>query len=156
MADTFASLADKFAEAARRIETNVAHAVRMAAELAANEARVNHRYKDRTGVLTNSIGVEGPQGSIAQGDLTAVVSAGAPYASFVEDGTPPHKIKPKFRKSLRWAVNGGFAFAGEVDHPGTQPTHFLANAVEAIEPRLANELVPTAIELSFIQAGFAP
>jgi hypothetical protein len=152
--DSFSDLQRKLAAVAPKLEQNLARAARMAAEAAATRAKQVHEYEDRSGVLTNSIGAEGPTGSFAAGDLTAVVSAGAPYASYLEEGTPPHKIRPKFRKALRWAVEGGFAFAGEVDHPGTQPTRFLANAVEATEPHLANNLVPQAIELSFVQAGF--
>jgi hypothetical protein len=125
--DSFSDLQRKLAAVAPRLEQNLARAARMAAENAAARAKQVHGYDDKSGVLTNSIGAEGPTGSFAAGDLTAIVSAGAPYASYVESGTPPHKIKPKL---------------------------FLANAVEATEPRLANELVPQAIELSFVQAGF--
>jgi hypothetical protein len=149
-----AALARMFKDLPHRLEANVAVAVRMGADEAANQARQHHDYIDRSGVLTNSIDSDGPTGSLGGNDLSASVSAGAPYALYVEGGTRPHKIKPRDRHVLRFPVNGGFAFAGEVNHPGTAPVLFLQHAVEHTAPRLENELIPDAVELSFIQAGF--
>jgi HK97 gp10 family phage protein len=137
-----------------KLDKNLRVAVRMAADAAANEARQNHDYEDRSSVLTNSIEPDGPSGSFAGGDLSATVSAGAPYALWVEKGTKPHVIKPKHRKWLRFPIEGGFRFAKQVQHPGTKPTLFLSNAVEKTMPKLTNEMIPDAVELSFLQAGF--
>jgi HK97 gp10 family phage protein len=155
--DDLDSLLGKFDGLLPHLERNLNTALRMAADAAANEAKVTHLYRDRTSRLTNSIAPDGPTGSFASGTLEAVLTASAPYASFVEKGTKPHVIRPRFRKALRWAaVGGGFAFSRNgVRHPGTQPTKFLENAVDKVTPKLAGELVPDAIELSFVQAGFS-
>lgn len=150
----FAALTRMFQELPNALERNIAVAIRMAADEAANQARAHHDYVDRSGVLTNSIDSDGPNGSLASNDLVATVSAGAPYALYVEKGTKPHKIKPKDRSVLRFPVGGGFVFASGVNHPGTEPTLFLEHAVEHTAPRLEAQLLPDAVELAFIQAGF--
>jgi len=160
--DSAEALFAKFAGLTEKLEKNLRMAVRMAAEEAAAEAKRTTAFQDRSSVLRNSIEPDGPFGSFAAGDLTATVSAGAFYASYVERGTKPHEIRPKRatqkrpRPSLRWPVEGGFMFAKVVHHPGTAPRPFLEPAVEAIMPRLHGELIPDAIELSFIQIGFSP
>jgi hypothetical protein len=144
-----------FAGVEHVLERNLKAAVLQAAQQAANEARSNHTYKDQTSNLTHSIEPIGPEGSVLGNDLSATVSAGAEYASYVEKGTRPHTIKPRYRSALRFPVAGGFAFAGAVNHPGTQPTRFLELAVEKVLPHFADDLVPQAIELAFVQAGFS-
>ncbi len=150
----FADLARMFHELPRQLEIYLGQAMRQGAEEAAGYARQNHGYTDRTGALTNSIGHDGPFGSFAGGDLRAEVSAGADHALYVEKGTKPHKIRPRFRSALRWPVEGGFMFAKEVNHPGTEPVLFLEHAVEVTEKRLEAEILPDAIELAFVRAGF--
>lgn len=136
------------------LDRNLKLAVGMAAQLGANEARTNHKFKDRSGALSASVGVAGPDGSYSANTLTATVGAGKKYARWVELDTKPHLIKPKYRKALRWAGPNGFVFARVVKHPGTKGTHFLANAVENVAlPKLHEELVPQAVELSLAQVG---
>jgi hypothetical protein len=157
MADmTAAELADHFEGLLPALERNLSMAARMAAEMAAAEARKTTRFKDRSAVLRNSIGFDGPDGTFAAGDLGVTVAAGASYASFVEKGTKAHVIKPKHRTTLRWPVQGGFRFARIVNHPGTAPTHFLQDAADGAQEKLGESLVPDAIELSFVQVGFSP
>jgi hypothetical protein len=127
----------------------------MSADEAATEAKANHDYIDRSSNLTNSIGPDGPTGSFRNNDLQAIVSAGAGYAVFVELGTKPHVIKPKYRKALRFPVPGGFAFSKGVKHPGTRARYFLKGAVDKTLPTLVTKHVPDAVELAFVQAGFA-
>lgn len=157
MADmTAADLVDSFEGLLPALERNL----RMAASTAASEgaaiARKTTTFKDRSSLLRGSIEPDGPDGTFAGGDLYAVVAAGAPYASYVEEGTPPHRIKPKHRTALRWPVEGGFMFARVVDHPGTKATNFLADAAADVQARLESSIIPDAIELSFVQAGFSP
>lgn len=155
MAKDFAALLRKFKGLPKRLEQNVKMAVAMAATEAVVEAKTHHLFVDRTGILTNSIDSEGPTGSLKSGSITAILTAGAPYALWVGKGTKPHKIRAKFRKALRFpAAGGGFRFAGEVNHPGTKATLFLENAVEKSMARLNDELLPDAVELSFAQSGF--
>jgi len=128
-------------------------ALELGADLVAAEAKQTHTYKDRTGLLTNSIARAPIEGSFDGQDLQCTVAAGAPYGVFVELGTRPHKIKPKYRRALRWPAEGGFAFAKEVDHPGTQPTFFIRRAVES-QFLQVQQLLQDATELSFAEAGF--
>jgi Bacteriophage HK97-gp10, putative tail-component len=153
--DDIGSLLKKFKGVPERLERTLSIAVRMAADEAANEAKANHDYIDRSSNLTNSIGYDGPTGSFRNNDLEAIVSAGAGYAVFVELGTKPHVIKPKYRKALRFPVAGGFVFSKGVKHPGTRARYFLRKAVDKTLPTMVQEHVPNAIELAFVQAGFA-
>ena len=128
-------------------------ALQMGGDMVAAEAKQNHAYTDRTGTLTNSIMRDEVQGSFEGQDLQCTVWAGAPHAVFVELGTKPHKIRPRYRRSLRWPVEGGFAFAREVNHPGTRPVYFMRRAAE-VKFLDCMQLVADATELSFANAGF--
>lgn len=56
------------------------------------------------------------------------VRYGAPYSAFVHEGTRPHVIAAKDGGLLAFEGAGGTVFAKKVNHPGTQPNPFLANA----------------------------
>jgi hypothetical protein len=128
-------------------------ALELGGDLVAAEAKRNHGYTDRTGLLTNSIARDQVQGSFDGQNLSVTVSAGAPYAAYVELGTRPHKIRPRYRKALRWPVEGGFAFARSVNHPGTDPQLFLFRATE-VKFAEVQEALRDATALSFANAGF--
>lgn len=153
---TFGEFAGHFQKLPKQLDKNLRTALAMSAQEAADEAKANHAYKDRSHELTNSIEPDGPHGTFFGGDLHATVSAGAPYALYVEKGTRPHEIRPRFRKWLRFPIEGGFRFAKRVRHPGTKPTNFIANAVNKSLATLESEHAPDAVELSFLQAGFKP
>ncbi len=144
-------LLDKAARA--RIEPKIRLAMALAADVVVAEARANHDYKDRTSTLTNSMEAGPVQGSIAGGDLSVTLSAGAPYARFVDQGTRPHKIRPRRRKALRWAVEGGFAFAKVVNHPGTRPRRFFERAADRKEQAVLG-ILRSAVGLEFRRQGF--
>lgn len=58
------------------------------------------------------------------------------YASFVNDGTRPHVIRPRTAQALRFVVGGRVVFARVVHHPGTRPRPFLDRALrEVAAPR---------------------
>ena len=83
-------------------------------------------FTPRTGHLQQSI-----EADITRTDRgKAEIVASASYAPFVEFGTRPHLIKPKRRKSLRWATEEGYVFARIVHHPGSRPHPFFKKAVE--------------------------
>ncbi len=132
---------------------NVPLALQLSADLVAGQAKTVHDYTDRSGMLTNSIAPDMVEGTFEGGNLSVVVAAGAAYGLFVEKGTRPHTIKPRYRRMLRWPAEGGFVFARKVRHPGTEPRHFLANALEA-KVRDIDEAMQDATMLSFAQAGF--
>lgn len=136
-----------------KLEQHLPVALALGAQMVADEARRTHSYTDRTSQLTNSIMAGEVDGSYRNGDLEVTVSAGAPYGLFVEEGTRAHVIRPKHRKALRWAGGNGFAFAKSVNHPGTEATHFLANAAEEKNGDIV-EALEDATELAFLQSGF--
>jgi hypothetical protein len=136
----------------RKLRQKVPDALELGAELVVNRAKQVHGFKDQTGELTNSIASDGVQGTWGA-DLHAIVAAGAAHGIFVHEGTEPHKIKPKHRKSLRWPGPDGFVFAKGVDHPGTDADPFLANALEAKLGEV-DAVLQDAVDASFAEAGF--
>lgn len=136
------------------LESNVPQALQLSADLVAAEAKQNHNYVDRSTNLTNSIDKDEVQGTFRSG-LSITVSAGAWYGVIIELGTKKknYPIVPRFRKWLRFPNAGGFAFSKGVIHPGITGRKFLANALEAKEPKIQGVL-NDATELSFAQAGF--
>ncbi len=68
----------------------------------------------------------------------------APHAVFVMFGTKPHLIKPKKKKSLRWAGGGAFHFAKVVHHPGSKPDNWLKRAA-AMAPQIFERAVQAHI-----------
>lgn len=58
----------------------------------------------------------------------------APYAPFVHWGSPPHIIRPREKKALRWPSGQGgktgFAFAKWVHHPGYKGDPWLITAAD--------------------------
>ncbi len=142
-----------FKKAEARLAENIPVALKLSGDIVAAEARRFHDYKDRDGTLTRSIMSDEVRGSFEQGDLEVIVSAGAPYALFVEEGTDDHPVTPKHRKALRWPIEGGFAFSKGHKVSGIDATHFLANASLSAEPQM-EQVVEDAAALSFLQAGF--
>jgi hypothetical protein len=54
----------------------------------------------------------------------------APHAKYVLHGTPPHDIRPKNKKALRWVVGNRFVFAKFVKHPGYIGDNYLDRAAD--------------------------
>ena len=106
-----------------------------------------------TSLLKTSIQPLPISGSYIAGTLEGFVEAGAPYALAVEEGTQPHEIRPRFRRSLRFPVEGGFVFARVVQHPGTAPQPFMEPALRQETPDILAEF-EAALDLSFHRAGF--
>ena len=78
-----------------------------------------------TGRLRNSIKVSA--------DEDGIIIFMVDYAKFVEFGSPPHVIKPKDRKALRFKGSRKgkkFVFAKEVKHPGSRPNPFIRNTIQ--------------------------
>lgn len=121
--------------------------------MVAARAKQVHDYEDRTGVLTNSIMPDPVTGSFDT-RIDAIVAAGAPYGVFLEHGTDDHEVRPRFRKALRWPVEGGFGFSAGHEVSGIRPRKFLDNALEHEFPKIV-DAVGDAAELSFAQAGLA-
>jgi hypothetical protein len=120
------------------------------------------RWKDRTGeTRRNTRGtVDFLTVNGGAGQLNSLVK----HASFLEEGTKPHLIRPKegagfvgplqqgqsrrgktdigtHRVALRWHDDGGQVhFARVVHHPGTQATGYMAAGVQQLERTFLREL----------------
>jgi hypothetical protein len=51
------------------------------------------------------------------------------YTMIEHDGSKPHIITPRRRKTLRFVAGGRVVFATKVHHPGTRGTEFLTRAL---------------------------
>lgn len=91
-------------------------------------AKQKHLFKNHTGMLER----EGLVDTYEDNQLTGVIRLNPRigYAGYVHEGFPAHRIKPKFRKALRWAANGNFHFAARVMHPGFKGDPFLFRAFD--------------------------
>ena len=63
--------------------------------------------------------------------MKLVLVARARYAGYVEAGTRPHTIVPKFAQALRWVDGAETFFAKKVRHPGTKATKFILKSVKS-------------------------
>jgi hypothetical protein len=120
------------------------------------------RWKDRTGetrAKTKGV-VELTTQNGGAGELQSLVD----HASFLDEGTKAHWIRPKVgqgemgpllagqsrrtstdigthRVALRWYEEGGTVhFARAVHHPGTQPTGYMAAGVQQFERTFVREI----------------
>lgn len=75
------------------------------------------------------------QASRDLGSARAEISATAPYARFVHDGTPAHTIRPRAKKALFWP--GAAHPMRAVEHPGYKGNPFMTNALDARAPEVA-------------------
>jgi hypothetical protein len=129
--DNFDAFFRDVARAEREISDAVREGVRDAVQEGAQEARTTHQYKDRTGALTASI--EGNVLVSTPGAALGEIRARKRYASFVEEGTPPHEIRPRSGQALRFNVGGRTVFARSVNHPGTKADGFMGRAYQKAE-----------------------
>lgn len=133
------------------IDAATTQAMRTSVELVAATAR--ELAPKKTSELTESIQALPVTGSFSAGTLEGEVAAGAAHALPQEEGARPHDIRPKFRRSLRFPVEGGYGFAKVVKHPGNKPQPFMAPALERNASDIAAEF-GAAIELALRRAGF--
>jgi len=119
------------------IGSAVTRALEEAMEEGADRARTTTAFKDRTGALRQSI-ESGTRGAFMGGTLEGHVAARARHASYVNDGTAPHTIRPNSKnligktsrgRRLRFEVGGRTVYAREVKHPGTQATNFVTESI---------------------------
>ncbi|NUO48732.1 MAG: hypothetical protein HOV80_07740 [Polyangiaceae bacterium] len=94
-----------------------------------------------TGRLKDSL--EGVVTRSSSTSAEGVVRARVKHMRFVIEGTEPHVIEPKRKKALKFNGAGGIVFARRVNHPGTRPNDFLADARREAEETLRRELQQT-------------
>lgn len=85
----------------------------------------------RTGALQRSLREE-PITFSGPLRVSTGVSATAPYALFVHEGTRPHIIRPRRASVLAFPRNGRTVFARYVRHPGTRANPFLRRAADTL------------------------
>lgn len=145
-------------EACGVLADGVNRGVERGVEAGAEQARGSHAYQDHSHSLTDSIRgyLERSAARVAGGEAIGVLVAGAKHASFVEEGTSPHDIRPKeghgfegplqkgqsrrtkkdvgtHRVALRWTDGSGQHFAAVVHHPGGRSLPFMGPAVQKAE-----------------------
>ncbi|MEQ8721035.1 MAG: hypothetical protein RID81_07145 [Sandaracinaceae bacterium] len=116
-------------------------------------ARETRTFQDRSGTLRESIQPAPIAGSWRAGDLHQEVAAGQPYGIFLEEGTVSHRVEPRHRKALRWAVEGGYGFSRGHVVSGIAPKRFLADALDA-HTETMGRVFEQAVGLAAQRAGF--
>lgn len=99
--------------------------------------KIREKAPVRTGRLRQSVTIRFGVESIDVGPTVE-------YAPFVEYGTKPHIIFPRFRRALRFTAGGETIFAKRVFHPGFPGRFFVRSAHEEFldeAPRFAGELI---------------
>jgi hypothetical protein len=126
-------------DAVNQLANAATSATRGALRAGAQTARDQARFQDRTGALRESIrGVlTVAQLGFAEGELQAGVNPDAPYASFIEHGSPPHNIPGPctFKGS-----DGQWRTMTDVQHPGTKADLFMFAGALAAEQHLRSAL----------------
>lgn len=85
----------------------------------------------KTGDLINSVAYNvKPNGNIEISALDTLL--------YIEFGTPPHIIRPKNKKALRFMSGGQEVIVKQVNHPGTRPDPIVRNV---FRNKFANILV---------------
>lgn len=111
-------------------------ALKQTAEDMAKDAKNNVRRSSyKTGALHRSINtVYEKQGT------QAIIQATANHASFVENGTRAHTIKPKNAKVLAFNSGNKMVFTKNVKHPGTKAKPFMEPAFNKNIPNYIKRL----------------
>lgn len=101
-----------------------------------SEAKRNAKWKDRTSHARQALhaGVKG-RGR----DLTLYLSHGVKYGKYLEEGTPPHIIRPKNKKALYW--RGAAHPVKKVNHPGTKGYPVIEDTLRGNKERLERTIV---------------
>lgn len=95
------------------------------------EAEAKMRAPIDKGILRNSTQANVDR---VESNLLGYVQVGAEYGLAVEEGTRPHKIRPKGKKALYW--KGAKSPVRSVNHPGTAPQPFMRPAAKAVRGRI--------------------
>lgn len=101
-----------------------------------DEAKTNAKWKDRTNHARQAIhgGVE-----VGNNEYTIYTSHGVEYGEYLEDGTPPHVIRPKNKKALYW--KGATHPVKQVNHPGTKGFNTIENTMLDNKERIRNTII---------------
>lgn len=141
------------------------------------EARVQHRFRRKSGNLQRSIQVDFKSFK-DQGTGIRLETGIAPYGPAIHEGSVPHRIYAKNKKALAFIMNGRkvmvpknphkmpgylggndmadntvWSQKGYVDHPGTAPDPFLFNAAKRQGPTMQT-LINISVADAIKKLGF--
>lgn len=110
--------------------------IRRAGDLDARSSRVLTAARQQVGVRSGTLlaSLRREWGEDASGpyvDVAVGVAGLTDYLGHHMNGTPPHVIRPRRRKALRFVAGGGVVFAARVNHPGTAANPFMVRALQA-------------------------
>ncbi|AJQ26914.1 hypothetical protein [Pelosinus fermentans] len=111
-------------------------AIKTASVVVQRQARAKHKFRTRTGAAESAIETQFVSKLGLDVGFVRLNNNVALHAMFMHEGTKPHMIRAKNKKSLRWVTAGGFAFATSVRHPGTKADPFLYNALDDCAARI--------------------
>lgn len=106
----------------RRMKNRVLPAAKRMVGVDTGRLRANTR--EQSGVL----GGVGPFSQVVSG-WTGTQGGARSYVMPHHDGTPPHVIRARRAKTLRFVWRGQVVFRRQVRHPGTRGTKFLTRAL---------------------------
>jgi hypothetical protein len=106
----------------RRMKTRVLPAAKRFVGVDTGRLRANTR--EQSGVLATA----GPFSQVVSG-WTGTQGGARSYVMPHHDGTPPHIIRARRAKALRFEWRGVVVFRRQVRHPGTRGTKFLTRAL---------------------------
>ncbi len=101
-----------------------------------DETKVNAKWKDRTGHARQAIHGEV---EVQNNKYTIYTSHGVQYGEYLENGTPPHIIRPKNKKALYW--KGAAYPVKQVNHPGTKGFNTIENTMLENKERIKNTII---------------
>lgn len=97
------------------------------------EMKENAPWQDRTGIARQSLqaGVEVTEDL---GRITLYFQHGVEYGQFLEEGSPPHEIRPRDKKALYWP--GADHPVRRVQHPGSKAYPIVQPTAEGAVPEV--------------------
>jgi hypothetical protein len=83
----------------------------------------------------------------------AKTPSGKFYGYWVREGTPPHDIFPRYKKALRFDIDGDIIFAKHVRHPGTKKNPYHIRVHRKYEGQIIAEAVKAGAALAVYLSG---
>ena len=125
---------ERFKELPKDVQYGLQAATARALRSIQRTAQHSHRFITRTGLLERSIEMHLDPGWLS--GSVVINDTAARYGPYVHQGTKPHEISARLKRSLRWPAGKDFAYAKHVHHPGTKPDQFLYEAAAKCEPEI--------------------
>ena len=136
-------------------QRNIVLAAKVSTRDVQKTARAKHRFRSRSGNL--ELAIDTDVQITPDHEVIGIVqidpnSSAGTYGPYVHDGTPPHIIRPRTKKWLRWSNGSGFRFAKMVKHPGTKRDQFIYEAGETNQQHI-NDVFNRYADRAIKEAG---